>query len=146
MVELYTCPPKGTTVICADELGPVIPRTFPPAPGWSPDGHRIKAPLEYSRGPAKTWVYGGLRIGDGRAVTITAPSRCGAHYQRFLQQVEEANPSVQPAPIPSADAATHAGERARLPGAQPVLLVFALRFALVRRRLYGAACRRGRRR
>jgi DDE superfamily endonuclease len=80
-------------VICADELGPVIPRTFPPAPGWSPDGHRIKAPLEYSRGPQKTWVYGGLRIGDGRAVTMTAPSRSGAHYQRFLQQVEEANPA-----------------------------------------------------
>jgi hypothetical protein len=44
----------------ADELGPVIPRTFPPALGWSPDGHRIKALLEYSRGPEKTWVYDGL--------------------------------------------------------------------------------------
>jgi hypothetical protein len=32
-VELYTAPPAGSTVICADELGPVIPRTFPPAPG-----------------------------------------------------------------------------------------------------------------
>jgi hypothetical protein len=33
-------------VICADELGPVIPRTFPPPPscstGWSTDGHRIR--------------------------------------------------------------------------------------------------------
>jgi len=38
-VELYTAPPTGSTVVCADELGPVIPRTFPPAPGWSPDGH-----------------------------------------------------------------------------------------------------------
>jgi hypothetical protein len=57
-VELSTAPPAGSTVICAGELGPVIPRTFPPAPGWSPDGHRIKAPLEYSRGPEKTWVYG----------------------------------------------------------------------------------------
>ena len=37
--------------IRADELGPVIPRTFPPAPAWSPDGHRIKAELDYSRGP-----------------------------------------------------------------------------------------------
>jgi hypothetical protein len=55
-VELYTAPPEGSTVICADEPGPVIPRTFPPAPGWSPGGHRIKAPLEYSRGPEKTWV------------------------------------------------------------------------------------------
>ncbi|MFE2972820.1 helix-turn-helix domain-containing protein, partial [Streptomyces sp. NPDC059340] len=34
IVELYTSPPDGATVVCADELGPVIPRTFPPAPGW----------------------------------------------------------------------------------------------------------------
>jgi hypothetical protein len=50
VVEVYTAPPTGSTVICADELGPVIPRTFAPAPGWSPGRHRIKAPLEYSRG------------------------------------------------------------------------------------------------
>jgi hypothetical protein len=82
-------------VICADELGPVSPRTFPPAPGWSPDGHRIKAPLEYSRGPDKTWVYGGLRVADGQAVTLCAPSRNSEHYQRFLQQAEDASPDGQ---------------------------------------------------
>jgi hypothetical protein len=43
-------------VIWADELGPGIPRTFPPPPGWSPDGHRIKAPLAYGPGSEKTWV------------------------------------------------------------------------------------------
>jgi len=43
------------TVLCADELGPVIPRSFPPAPGWSADGHRVKALLDYRRGPEKTW-------------------------------------------------------------------------------------------
>ena len=91
-MELYTAPPQGSTVICADELGPVTPRTFAPAPGWSVDGHRIKAPLEYSRGPEKTWVHGGLRIGDGQAVTMTAPSRNSACYQRFLKLVEDANP------------------------------------------------------
>jgi len=56
-VELYTAPPPGSTVICADELGPVIPRTFPPAPGWPPGGHRIKAPLEYSRGPGLVQMH-----------------------------------------------------------------------------------------
>ena len=91
-MELYTAPPEGSTVICADELGPVIPRTFPPAPGWSGDGHRIKAPLEYSRGPEKTWVYGGLRVADGRAITMCASSRNSAFYQDFLQLEEQANP------------------------------------------------------
>lgn len=61
-------------MICIDELGPVLPRTFPPAPGWSPNGHRIKAPLEYSRGTEKTWVHGALRVRDGQALTLTAPS------------------------------------------------------------------------
>jgi transposase len=94
-VGLYTAPPEGSTVICADELGPVVPRLFPPAPGWSADGHRIKAPLEYGRGPEKTWVYGALRIGDGQAVTMTAPSRNSTCYQRLLQQVADANPAGQ---------------------------------------------------
>ena len=62
------------TVVCADELGPVIPRSFPPAPGWTADGHRVKALLDYGRGPEKTWVYGALRVGDGQEVTMTAPS------------------------------------------------------------------------
>ena len=42
VIDLYTHPPAGVTVICADELGPVVPRTFPPAPGWSADGHRVR--------------------------------------------------------------------------------------------------------
>jgi len=39
----------------------------------------------------KTWVYGGLRIGDGHEVTMTAPSRNSVNYQRFLGLVEQAN-------------------------------------------------------
>jgi len=81
------------TVRCADELGPVIPRTFPPAPGWTPDGHRVKAPLDYSRGVEKTWVYGGLRVADGHEVTMPAPSRNSVNDQRFLALVEQANPT-----------------------------------------------------
>lgn len=56
IIGLCTQPPDDVTVICADELGPVIPRTFSPTPAWSPEGHRIKAELDYSRGPEKTWV------------------------------------------------------------------------------------------
>jgi hypothetical protein len=81
-------------VICADELGPVSPRAFPPAPGRSPGGHRVKAPPGYSRGPDKTRVYGGLRVEDGQALTLCAPSRNSSHYQEFLQLAEHASPEV----------------------------------------------------
>jgi hypothetical protein len=80
-------------VLCTDELGPVIPRSFPPAPGWTADGHRVKAPLDYGRGPEKTWVYGALRVSDGKTVTLTAPSRNSVGYQRLLAAVETANPA-----------------------------------------------------
>jgi hypothetical protein len=82
-------------VIRADEPGPVASRTFPPAPGCPPGGHRIKAPLEYSRGPDKTWACGGLRVAGGQTVTMCAPSRDSAHYQRFLQQAQDASPDGQ---------------------------------------------------
>ena len=67
------------------------PRTYPPAPGWSLDGHRIKAPLEYSRGPEKVWVYGALRVRDGKALTLTAPARNTKGYLRLLEAVAKAN-------------------------------------------------------
>ena len=70
----------------------MIPRTFPPAPGWSPGGHRIKAELDFARGPEKTWVYGALRPADGHEITMTASARNSLAYQRFLQMVEEDNP------------------------------------------------------
>lgn len=92
VVTRSTDPPVGATTVCVDELGPVIPRTFPPAPGWSSDGHRSKAPLEYSRGPEKTWVYGALRVRDGQALTFTAPSRNSVGYRELLEQIHTANP------------------------------------------------------
>ncbi|MDH6493564.1 hypothetical protein [Streptomyces sp. SAI-127] len=71
----------------------MIPRTFPPAPGWSPDGRRTKSEVDYGRGPEKTWVYGALRVRDGHEVTMTASSRDSAYYQQFLQKVEAADPT-----------------------------------------------------
>ena len=87
-----TSPPAGATTSCVDELGPVIPRTFPPAPGWSPTGHRVHAPLEYSRGPEKVWVYGALRVRDGQALTLTTRSRNTAGYLELLEAIAAANP------------------------------------------------------
>ncbi len=41
IVALYTCPTPGVTVVTANELGPVLTRTFQPAPGWSADGSKL---------------------------------------------------------------------------------------------------------
>ena len=71
----------------------MIPRTFAPAPGWSPDGHRIKSEIDYSRGPEKTWVYGALPVRDGQQITMAASSRNSVFYQQFRQLVEDANPT-----------------------------------------------------
>jgi hypothetical protein len=70
----------------------VTPQTFASAPGWSADGHRIKAPLEYSRGPEKVWVYGALRVRNGKALTFCASSRNSKNYIQMLQTIEKANP------------------------------------------------------
>jgi transposase len=91
-VTLYTHPPAKSRVVCVDELGPVTPRTFAPAPGWSPGDHRIKAPLDYGRGPDKAWVYGGLSPPDGQTITMTARARNSVNYCHFLAEVEQAHP------------------------------------------------------
>jgi transposase len=70
----------------------VSPRTFPPAPGWSPDGHRLKAPLDYGRGPDKTWVYGALCPRDGHTLTLSARSRNTAGFQALLEALDAAYP------------------------------------------------------
>ena len=71
----------------------MIPRCFPPAPGWSADGHRIKAPLEYSRGWEKVWVYGALRVRDGKVLTRCAASRNSKGYIASLSDIEADNPT-----------------------------------------------------
>jgi hypothetical protein len=71
----------------------VTPRTFPPAPGWSRTGHRIKAPLDDGRGQEKVCVYGALRVRDGQEVTFTAPSRNTVGDLKLLNQLDAANPA-----------------------------------------------------
>ena len=70
-----------------------MPRTFPPAPAWLANGHRIKAPLDYSRGPEKTWVYGALRVRDGKELTRCAASRNSTNYIALLADIEADNPT-----------------------------------------------------
>jgi hypothetical protein len=70
----------------------VTPRNFPPAAGWSPDGHRIKVPLNYDRGPEKVWVYGALCVRDGQVVTQTAPARNTIGYLNLLETLDRTYP------------------------------------------------------
>ncbi|HEX9133996.1 MAG TPA: hypothetical protein VF844_17020 [Ktedonobacteraceae bacterium] len=88
----YTEPPAGSMTDCTDELGPVVPRTFPPTAGWSANGHRIKAPLDYERGPEKTWVYGALRVRDGKVLRCAASSNSKG-YNASLTDIEADNPT-----------------------------------------------------
>ncbi|MER7693276.1 transposase [Streptomyces sp. NPDC097610] len=64
-----------------------------PAPGRSPDGHPIRAEVEYGREPEKTCVCGALRVWDAHEVTVTASSRSSAFYQQFLQKLGTAHPA-----------------------------------------------------
>jgi hypothetical protein len=89
---LYTEPPAAATVLCLAELGPVIPRTFPPAPGWTKDGQRVKAPLDDSRGPEQAWVYGAPRVRDGQAIRFTSASRKTAGHPQVLALSGAAHP------------------------------------------------------
>jgi hypothetical protein len=68
-----------------------VPRTFPPAPGWSATGHRIKALIDYSRGPEKTWGYGALRVRDGKELTRCAASRNSTNYIALPARIEADN-------------------------------------------------------
>lgn len=92
IVALDTDPPPGATILCVDELGPVTPRNFPPAPGWSPNGQRSKIPLDDARGPEKTWVYGALCVRNGQALTQTAPSCNTAGYLELLKALDQNYP------------------------------------------------------
>ena len=92
IVALSTEPPAGATVLCVDELGPVTPRNFPPAPGWSADGQRITIPLDYERGPDTGWLDGALAVQDGQALTQTAPARHPTGYLALLPRLNDASP------------------------------------------------------
>jgi hypothetical protein len=66
----------------------VTPHNFAPAPGWSADGHRIKALLDYGRGPDTVWIYGALAVRNGQVLTQTAPARNTAGYLALLQALD----------------------------------------------------------
>ena len=73
-------------MICADELGPVIPRSFPTRTRLDarrPPGQSSE--LDYSREPEQSWVYGPLRVGQEAAMTVLLRNSAG--YQQPLTTV-----------------------------------------------------------
>jgi hypothetical protein len=92
VIACDTSPPPATTVSCADELGPVLPRSFPPAPGWPPTATGSSRAGLRPR-PGQDLGYGALRVADGQVVTLTAPSRNSVGDQGLLAAVEAANPA-----------------------------------------------------
>ena len=65
---------------------------FPSGSGMVAGRHRIKAPLEYSRGPDKVWVFGALRVEDGKSLTFTSRSRNAKGYLKLLEKIQRAVP------------------------------------------------------
>ena len=49
--------------------------------------------MDYSRGPEKTWVYGALRVRDGKELTRCAASRNSKGYIALLADIEADNPT-----------------------------------------------------
>ncbi len=89
IVELYTNPPDGAPVVCADELEPATLYASPPAPACRRTDTASKT-IDYSRSPEKTLSYGALRPRDGQEIAIPAPSRISVYYQQLQQLVEDA--------------------------------------------------------
>jgi hypothetical protein len=81
------------TTLAYAQFASNIQVNYHPAAGWSPNGHRVKAELDYSRGPEKTWVYGVLRVRDGEELTRCAASRNSKGYIALLTDFEADNPS-----------------------------------------------------
>src|SRR3712207_3654860 len=51
-----------------------------------------KAPLDYDRGRDKVWVFGALRVEDGKSLTFTLGSRNSKGYLKLLKKIERAVP------------------------------------------------------
>ena len=49
--------------------------------------------MDYERGPEKTWVYGALRVRDGKVLTHCAASRNSKGYIASLSDIEADNPT-----------------------------------------------------
>lgn len=51
-----------------------------------------QAHLEYGHGRYKTWVFGALRVEDGKSLTFTSCLRNSKSYLELVQKIERAIP------------------------------------------------------
>ncbi|WP_435011951.1 transposase (plasmid) [Tundrisphaera lichenicola] len=94
--RLYTEPPEGSVVLCLDEMGPTVPKTFPGQepiradPGIGPDGTARPpgGPGRRSRPAPGGYVFGAFRPATGEAFTACYEHRRSADWVDFLEQVE----------------------------------------------------------
>jgi transposase len=97
--RLYTQPPEDAVVVCLDEMGPTVPKTYPghepvhAAPGVEPDGTprpagRAKREVETGRRQRGGYVFGASRPATGEAFTQAYEKRNGANWVDFLEHVE----------------------------------------------------------
>jgi DDE superfamily endonuclease len=92
-------PPEGAAVVCLDEMGPTVPKTFAGMrvirddPGVEPDGTsrpagRAKREVETGKRQRGGYVFGAFRPATGEAFTHCYEKRNGVNWVDFLERVE----------------------------------------------------------
>lgn len=84
---MYQAPPKETTVICLDELGPLSAKTYV-GHQWSQQGNPSRIDPDYGR-RAYTWVFGAFEPATGIALTQCQSRRRTVEFTQLLDAVVE---------------------------------------------------------
>lgn len=77
VIDLYTRTPAGTTVVCIDELGPLVPHAYPGQPGGDQRREPVNEEVAYCREPDKTRLYA-ARGSATATQSLSAPSAVAA--------------------------------------------------------------------
>lgn len=78
-------------MICVDELGPLVVKTYPGAT-YHPRGQRATFEPDYGR-RGLLWVHGAFEPATGEATVLLSSARDGASHLRLLEQVLTTFPS-----------------------------------------------------
>jgi hypothetical protein len=92
----YTSPPENSMVICMDEMGPVVAKSYPghqltrAQPQSEPrrPAQRAKQEIDYGRRD-KSYVFGAFRPVTGEALTKTYGARSTLNWVDFLERGNE---------------------------------------------------------